>query len=532
MIKWIFLSMATMAPLVAQAGEAYVVRHGKLTENAAAAGGSWRETGRGVSGRGPGLRLGFSHRLGGGAFTVSAKLALEKFGHTAAGIYLGSEFFGFDGRDGFFTEGGSFGSLAFHKGPRLAAGKPFTVEAKAKDGQLTISIDGEKVVTKPYRHRSVFGIALRPHRGHMLVSEFKVAGDIVPLAKLDHLFTCGEDGYKSYRIPALVTTTKGTLLAFCEGRVHGAGDHGDIDVVMKRSTDNGRTWSPLQVVHNYGNHCAGNPAPVVDQKSGRIFLVSCRSTVHEGALLAGKGRRGIVIQHSDDDGKTWTEPRDISQNIYPESWGWYATGPCSGIQIREGKFAGRLVVPANHSVRENGRSTYRAHSIYSDDLGMTWQLGSSSAAGGNESQIAEVEKGLLYQTLRMQTHSKGVRAYRYSRDGGATWTDLKHDTSLPCPRCQGSVIRDDSAPGRLVFSNPANKKARVGMTIRISEDGGKTWPHAKLILPTSSGYSDLAITADGSGAILYEGGNHAYAAEGILFQRFSISGIIGESSRP
>lgn len=523
----IFLGLA----LHLHAGEAHVVKDGKLTEHADVVGKSWRETGRSVSGQGAGQKLGFKHRLGGRSFTVTARLELKKFDHTAAGIYLGSEYFGFDGRQGLFTEGGSFGALEFHQGPKLASGKAFTFQAKGANGEVTISINGKNIVTKPYSHRLIHGIALRPHRGQLTVHEFKISGDITPLAKLNHLFASGKDGYKSYRIPALVRTKKGTLLAFCEGRVHGAGDHGDIDVVMKRSTDNGKTWSPLQVVHNFQNHCAGNPVPVVDQKSGRIFLISCRSSVHEAALLAGNGRRGIVIQHSDDDGKTWTEPRDISRGIYPENWGWYATGPCSGIQIREGRYAGRLVIPANHSVRENGRSTYRAHSIYSDDLGETWHLGASSSPGGNESQIAEVKKDLLYQTVRMQSHSKGFRAYRHSKDGGETWSDLKHDANLPCPRCQGSVIRDYRQANRLIFSNPASKSGRHSMTIRISEDGGETWPFSKLVLPSSSAYSDLVFTAAGNLAILYEGGHHAYAMEGIVFEQFSVGKIIGDADR-
>jgi len=343
--------------------------------------------------------------------------------------------------------------------------------------------------------------------------------------QLNHIFPAKKEGYNSYRIPALVTTTKGTLLAFCEGRKHGAADHGDIDIVLKRSTDGGKTWSPLQIVFDNNNHVAGNPVPIVDQKTGRIFLLSCTSDQHEYKIYEGKGRRGIWIQHSDDDGLTWTKPRDISTNIYPTDWRWYATGPCSGIQIQQGKHADRLICPANHTAVEDPKSQkniFRTHSIYSDDQGKTWHLGESSAPGGNESTIAEAGKDLLYQSIRMQSHRKGVRGIRYSTDGGATWTPLKHDPKLPCPMCQGSVIRDHSKPNRLIHSNPGTSKGRSNMTIRISEDGGKTWPNSKIIHSGSSAYSDLTITSNKQLAILYEGGKASYSAEGIVFEVYNL----------
>ena len=347
------------------------------------------------------------------------------------------------------------------------------------------------------------------------------AETIRPVEKdLPFLFPCGEAGYKSFRIPAIVRTPQGTLLAFAEGRKHHAGDAGDIDLVMKRSTDNGTTWSDLRVVADHGDHVAGNPCPVVDEKSGRVFLIFCTSETSESALMQGQGRRAIWIQSSDDDGQKWSPPRDISQGIYPDDWRWYATGPCSGIQIQQGAHKGRLVAPANHSVFENGGNTYRSHCIYSDDLGRTWQLGESAGPGSNESQIAEAGDNRLYQNMRMQSHGQGVRAFRYSEDGGKTWTGLEHDAALKCPVCQGSVIRDYSAPGRLFFSNPATG-GRNGMTIRVSEDGGKTWPCSKRVLGSSSAYSGLVITADDHVGILYEGGYRSYAEEGIIFQRFS-----------
>jgi len=410
----------------------------------------------------------------------------------------------------------------------IQAGKEFTFKAVGCDGKIAFYIDGKEITSQPYAVEQVFGLGLRPHRSEMAIRDFKVTGTFAKLEKLPFLFACGKEGYKSYRIPAITRTTQGTLLAFAEGRKHHWGDHGDIDLVMKRSTDNGKTWSDLEIVFDNNDHVAGNPCPLVDRKSGRVFLLSCTSEVPEGAIMQGKERRVIHIQYSDDDGKTWSKPRDISKGIYPDDWRWYATGPCSGIQILQGKHKGRLVVPANHSVFEDGKNTYRAHSLYSDDFGKTWKLGEGSAAGGNECQIAEAGEDLLYQTIRMQNHSKGMRGTRYSKNGGKNWSSLEHDKTLHGPRCQGSVIRDYSEPNRLIFSNPATPGKREGMTLRISEDGGKTWPYSKLVLRTSSAYSDLVITADDQVGILFEGGHHAYAAEGIIFQLFSKDELLGQ----
>lgn len=505
----------------------YLVKDGSLMEHAHKQGGSWKEADGVVRGGGTGQRLAFDRTIDGSNFEVVAVMTLEKIGHTAAGVMFGGEYFGFDGKDGkFFIEGGSFKTQFFDGGDeRIKEGENFTFKAVAKNGKITFYVDGKEITSQPFTVKQVFGLALRPHRSEMAVREFKVTGTFAKLEKLPHLFVCGKEGYKSFRIPALVRSKAGTLLAFAEGRKHHAGDHGDIDLVMKRSIDNGKTWSDLDIVFDNGNHVAGNPCPLVDRKSGRVFLLSCTSEVSEGALMDGKGRRSICIQHSDNDGQTWSKPRDISKGIYPENWRWYATGPCSGIQILQGKYKGRLVVPANHSVFENGKNTYRSHSLYSDDFGQTWKLGESSGPGSNESQIAEIGPNLLYQNMRMQTHGKGVRAFRHSTDGGKTWTDLEHDAALKCPVCQGSVIRDYSKPDHLIFSNPATG-GRNGMTIRISEDGGKTWPFSKLILESSSAYSDLVITADDHIGILYEGGHHSYSAEGIIFQRFSKAGLL------
>lgn len=192
-------------------------------------------------------------------------------------------------------------------------------------------------------------------------------------------FRAGRERYASYRIPAVVATAKGTLLAFCEGRVKSASDYGHIDIVLKRSTDGGRTWGPLKAVASNGVQLAGNPAPVV-LDTGRILLVHVRSaaSASEDAILRGKvkdadGRR-VWVQHSDDDGVTWSSPREITRQVKKAGWRWYATTPGHALQLS----TGQVVVPANHTLPPTGTDVgteprYNSgHCLISDDRGETW----------------------------------------------------------------------------------------------------------------------------------------------------------------
>ncbi len=330
------------------------------------------------------------------------------------------------------------------------------------------------------------------------------------------VFVSGKGGYHTYRIPALVVSKKGTLLAFCEGRKTGRGDHGDLDLILKRSTDNGKTWGKQILVHEEGGEVKitiGNPCPVVDQSTGFIWMSLCRDN------------RKVFITHSEDDGMTWARPRDISGVATKPNWTWVATGPGNGIQLTRGKFAGRLVMPCDH--RTGGRNTYNtnghSHSLYSDDHGKTWVMGKPTDSGMNECAVVELVDGRLMLNMRSY-RGKNRRAVALSRDGGTTWGHSIDDPTLVEPVCQASFIRFTDTKrfrkNRLLFSNPASK-ARNKLTVRISYDEGKTWPLGKILNAGPAAYSNLTILADHSIGNLYERGEkNAY--ETITFARFGL----------
>jgi sialidase-1 len=343
------------------------------------------------------------------------------------------------------------------------------------------------------------------------------------------VFSAGTDGYHTYRIPAIVTTTKATLLAFCEGRKGSASDAGQIDLVLKRSTDGGRTWSKQQVVWSDGTNTCGNPAPVVDRITGDILLLMTWNlgADHERQILDGtsKDTRRVFFTRSTDDGLTWSTPRDITDAVKKAHWRWYATGPVNGIQLTRGKNKERLVIPANHSDHSDpAKHPYRAHVIYSDDHGETWQLGGVEEDMTNESTIVELDDGSLLHNMRSY-HKKNRRAVATSKDGGLTWSAVKLDEALVEPVCQASILRyawpEDAQKGTILFSNPASVK-REKMTVRLSYDEGATWPISKLLHAGPAAYSCLTILPDKSIGCLYERGEKG-PYEKISFARFPLS---------
>jgi sialidase-1 len=353
------------------------------------------------------------------------------------------------------------------------------------------------------------------------------------------VFVSGSDGYHTYRIPSLLVTKKGTLLAFCEGRRNSRSDSGDIDLLCKRSVDGGKTWSRQQVIWDDKANTCGNPCPVVDRQSGVIWLIMTwnRGDDTEAQIKTntGKDTRRVWLSRSDDDGITWSKPIEITQTTKQPAWCWYATGPGVGIQLQKGPWKGRLVIPCDHSVAASADNPagYNSHVIISDDHGKTWKLGGVISPQVNECQVVELADGTLLINMRNYDRSKTSRAIATSTDGGLIWSKVVHDPALVEPICQASFIRyswaGPNSKSRLLFSNPASTSKRIEMTVRLSYDEGKTWPIAKLLYPGPSAYSCLAALPNGDIACLYEmGENHAY--QKIVFARFSIDWLTGDEN--
>jgi sialidase-1 len=335
------------------------------------------------------------------------------------------------------------------------------------------------------------------------------------------VFTAGQDGYHTFRIPSLIVTPKGTLIAICEGRKSGRADSGDIDLVMKRSVDRGATWTPLQVIDDDGGNTTGNPTLVVERERGAILLLLTRNPgdVKEADIVDGVAAAGrtVWVMKSTDDGATWSKPIEITSSVKKPDWRWYATGPGVGIQLK----SGRLVVPCNHS--EAGTRISRSHIIYSDDRGGTWTLGGVAGDHTNESQVIERADGTLLWNMRNARVDPQyyTRAIAESRDSGLSWSPTGHDPMLIEPICQASLVRypkDDL----VLFSNPASLK-RENLTVRVSRDGGRTWPVAKVVYAKAAAYSSLGVLPDGSIGLLYENG------EGEPYERITFAGFSFES---
>jgi sialidase-1 len=330
------------------------------------------------------------------------------------------------------------------------------------------------------------------------------------------VYRCGEDGYSCFRIPAIVQTKTGALLAFAEARKNSCADAGDIDMVLKRSEDGGRTWSKLIMVRDDGENACDNPIPIVDRLTGRVILVmswgagsETESSINNQTFKEG---RKIFVTYSDDNGLTWSPAKDITADVKETNWAWNVTGPCHGIQLQKGIHKNRFIVPANHTLL-GSKGTY-SHIICSDD-GQNWKLGGKAEQGGNESTVVELKNGNLM--LNMRNYNRNIsktRSYVVSKDYGMTWSKMNYASALIEPVCQGSIInltKNGKLTSKILFSNPASTTKRQKMTIRLSKDNGTTWPYSYLVYDGPSAYSDMVVIDNKQIGLLYENGqNNAY----------------------
>jgi sialidase-1 len=353
------------------------------------------------------------------------------------------------------------------------------------------------------------------------------------LAETAAVYTSATDGYHTYRIPSLIVTTKGTLLAFAEGRKAGGGDAGDIDLLLKRSTDGGRTFSAQQTVWDDAKNTCGNPCPVVDRTTGTVWLLLTHNlgTDREKEIVAdeSEGTRTVWVTQSTDDGLSWAEPVEITATTKKPGWTWYATGPGCGIQL----VSGRLLIPCDYIARKG--ELWSSHLIYSDDHGAAWKLGGSAPPKTNECEVVELADGRLLLNMRNYNREHTCRAIATSSDLGETFSKVSYDETLVEPVCQASIRRyslaADGGRNRILFSNPAQAKARKEMTVRLSYDECQSWPVSKVLHAGPAAYSCLAGLSDGTILCLYERGEKQ-PYETIALARFSLAWLTDGKDSP
>lgn len=518
---------AQQTPVV-QDGRAICVRY---------VGAPWQATADGLAAQGVGRFLYAGKDLASGDFAIAVRFTLDRLDDTAASFTLNDSNLGFDGRGKrLFIEGPLFGDRTVALGsdePVVQPGRSLLFEAVRTDGTTRFLIDQREIYRKESWNGPVERIGLRPWRNRMAITSFTIQGQTVdpPVPDGQPLYVGGDGGYHTYRIPALVTTDRGTILAFCEGRKHSSSDTGDIDLLVRRSTDHGQTWSPPQIVWDDADNTCGNPCPVLDRQTGAIWLLMTwnRGDDAESRIVAQTSRdsRRVFVTRSTDDGASWATPQEITADAKKDDWTWYATGPGGGIQLRHGAHRGRLVIPCDHI--EAGTRQFYSHIIYSDDHGTSWRLGGRTPEPQvNECQVVELASGRLVLNMRNYNRAQTVRQVATSDDGGLTWRDQRLDPALIEPICQAAFKRLERAgaddAGVLIFSNPASPHARVRMTVRSSFDEGRTWPNARVLYAGPSAYSDLAELPDGRIACLYEAGQ-SNPYESIVFTTFELQSL-------
>lgn len=350
------------------------------------------------------------------------------------------------------------------------------------------------------------------------------------------LFTPGDRSdagtrYHSFRIPSLLRTGSGALLAFAEGRVDSHLDFGDIDIVSRRSTDDGETWGPLKLVFSKREDTCGNPTAVLDDDTGTIWLFASWNAADTCQLCDDPDKRRISVwgdrrvysMKSTDDGLTFGDLRNRTgadeehPDLIPPGNAWDAVGPGVGLQLAAGPHAGRLIVPAI------GRN------LVSDDHGETWRYTLLGSRDTSEGTVTELLDGRLMRNdrpVRDDLRAARRRAVSYSADAdGTVWTEWVSDDELTDPVCQASILRyNRAAPARLIFLNPDDTRDRFPMCVRVSHDEGEHWPFGCVLDADAGGYSSLAKTGDHRIAALTEV-TQADGHRAIRLSRFNLAWI-------
>jgi sialidase-1 len=374
-----------------------------------------------------------------------------------------------------------------------------------------------------------------------------------PFLEKQELFTVGEDpAFKIYHIPGIVVTTKGSVLAWCEARRDGS-DWDDIQILLRRSTDDGKTWSPPQSIVNVPGPKKKNAFalqlkhtdPTTVTYNNPVLIADRDGAVH---MLFCLEYERCFYQRSTDDGLTWSQPTEITAafDAFKKHYDWkvLATGPNHSIQLK----TGRLVVPVWLSTGTGGnahRPSVTA-TLYSDDQGQTWQAGDIAVPctdewiNPNETVAIELNDGRVMLNVRSESKAHR-RLITTSPDGATNWSTPKFDDALIEPICMAGIVRYQHAGQSLIlFSNPHNleggregkpepgkSRDRKNLSIKLSRDEAQTWPVNKLLEDGPSAYSDLAVTPAGTILCFYGAGNKRHFSGSTLrLARFNLEWLL------
>jgi sialidase-1 len=353
-----------------------------------------------------------------------------------------------------------------------------------------------------------------------LLTTVAAAEENKPFFTTQKLYTAGHAGYRTYRIPAIAIAPGGAILTAVAGRYDSASDWANVDLMLRRSADGGKTWEEQQVLVNDGENTVDNPMFIVDAANGETHLMYQINYAR------------AYLKTSQDDGATWSPPMEItaafeefrSRDGY--EWKVLAMGPGHGIRLA----TGRLVVPVWLATDRSHRPSISA-TIYSDDRGQTWRAGETIVTtteethNPSEHELVELADGRVMANIRTES-KRHRRVIAFSPDGATGWTKPEFADALYEPICMASTARlpvagkeqesaSSAKPTTLLFSNPNSgpgagstgkqgSRERRNLTVRLSDDSGQTWPSARVIEPGPSGYSDLAVAPDGTIYLLYE----------------------------
>jgi len=389
--------------------------------------------------------------------------------------------------------------------------------------------------------------------GLLLATSLPISAAEPKIDKTD-LFEAGKGGHKLYRIPGIVVTAKGAVIAYCEARKNSGSDWDDIEILLRRSTDGGTTWSEPERLRQPEGKFERNPAAVAQKlaKQGEIAFNNPVAIVDRAGPIhflfcVDYGR--CFYLRSDDDGKTFSKPVEIT-DVFEQFRKDYecpvfATGPGHGIQLK----SGRLVVPVwlSTGMGGNAHRPSAVSTIYSDDAGKTWRRGEIVDKGDgivtrpNETTLTQLIDGRVMLNVRNESNQHR-RAIAFSPDGATKWTPLAFDEQLKEPICMASLCRlsekGKQDRDRLLFANPDNLlrfgkegapgqgRDRKNLTVRLSYDEGRTWSVSRVLEPGLSGYSDLAVDSTGTIYCFYERGStdgkNIFATRNLTVARFNL----------